>query len=851
MGLLINNNNLNNLNNNLTSNTTTNTHNTTPSKINHRIQRHNRIQNNTKLTSGNYIPQEAINKLNLNLNNNNINNNNSSNINNNNNSSNITTTTPQINSPQSFQSQFFDDNYNSEDSFSSQSSNNSNSAPICLIPKHQQKKNNINNNNNNLNNNSNNTHILSPINILHDDTDVKDSPDQHVDYLTHKWKEDEISKSWKYVTLRRSAVADSARLENASWRTWAQTRLNLKTISPEELNWSKENDVTWLYGPVITHDNETNFNDNDTNNNNNNNNETYETTPNDEHDNIISPNDHLKSILKKKSNVEKVISEASYSKLQHLLENRENRENKEKNFKFPSNSVSASNSITSSPMIDPTITNDPKFSPLMTNTNFSDSIIIPSHNLISPSPLPSNSSSYDNTNNNTNSDQSNNKILPSRIKSSLKTTSLLNNNNNNNNNLNTTPLTNSKHIHFNMRVDQCIAINDSDDYNNKSDDDYPIDKMVSSKYHEDHENNHFYSNDGFESDIDIDDNENDNDNYNGDDEKDFDEGFVLTPTIHVNISHKPNDGNNNNNNSNSNERDIITIAPLPATTLKFGSDDELDYPNDYNNNNSNYNNYNNNKMYTVSHNTKTNRGYDYYYDYNTVYSNNSNPTIYKPTETIKEKNNNNNMNNNIDTTDNTDDDDVEMYDVPVDFQMNESNTSINNLTGFPVYSYNDGVNIPSSDPAPLKRTESIGSKNSSQSLSSIKVGLSGLDLSKTGLKSSTGLGSKPQLFQLSQRSYDTPSQFIPKPQSLTNNRNKFLFDDSDDDSDDLMIDDNNDYQHNEILKFVKSGSSLSELNNKITSNPTIINNNNNNNNNNTNNNTFDFGSDSESDSESD
>jgi hypothetical protein len=29
-----------------------------------------------------------------------------------------------------------------------------------------------------------------------------------------------------------------ARLENASWRTWAKQRNKLKTISPETLNWS-------------------------------------------------------------------------------------------------------------------------------------------------------------------------------------------------------------------------------------------------------------------------------------------------------------------------------------------------------------------------------------------------------------------------------------------------------------------------------------------------------------------------------------------------------------------------------------------------------------------------------------
>ena len=39
----------------------------------------------------------------------------------------------------------------------------------------------------------------------------------------------------------------------------AQRRSNLKTISPEKVNWYKEIDVTWLYGPIVNdddHDNE-------------------------------------------------------------------------------------------------------------------------------------------------------------------------------------------------------------------------------------------------------------------------------------------------------------------------------------------------------------------------------------------------------------------------------------------------------------------------------------------------------------------------------------------------------------------------------------------------------------------
>lgn len=85
---------------------------------------------------------------------------------------------------------------------------------------------------------------------LHDDTDIAYEPSSHVDYLSHNWVEGDISKSWRYIVLRRKDVANSARLENASWRTWAQAKYRLKTVSPESVNWLKDSDVTWLYGPL-------------------------------------------------------------------------------------------------------------------------------------------------------------------------------------------------------------------------------------------------------------------------------------------------------------------------------------------------------------------------------------------------------------------------------------------------------------------------------------------------------------------------------------------------------------------------------------------------------------------------
>ncbi|ATY63089.1 protein phosphatase type 1 complex subunit Hex2/Reg1, putative [Cordyceps militaris CM01] len=83
-----------------------------------------------------------------------------------------------------------------------------------------------------------------------DDTTIASKPSRQVDYLSHDWKEEDIWTSWRYIVTRRGEVANSARLENASWRTWMKAKHNLKTISPESLNWLKDCDVTWLYGPL-------------------------------------------------------------------------------------------------------------------------------------------------------------------------------------------------------------------------------------------------------------------------------------------------------------------------------------------------------------------------------------------------------------------------------------------------------------------------------------------------------------------------------------------------------------------------------------------------------------------------
>ncbi|CDO73314.1 hypothetical protein BN946_scf185008.g76 [Trametes cinnabarina] len=87
-------------------------------------------------------------------------------------------------------------------------------------------------------------------NAVPDDSSFDTLPEGQVDYLSHNWKEEDVWRSWRSMTRQKNAIANGMRLENASWRTWWKQRNGLKTISPETLNWLKDSDVTWLYGPL-------------------------------------------------------------------------------------------------------------------------------------------------------------------------------------------------------------------------------------------------------------------------------------------------------------------------------------------------------------------------------------------------------------------------------------------------------------------------------------------------------------------------------------------------------------------------------------------------------------------------
>ncbi|KII85934.1 hypothetical protein PLICRDRAFT_56413 [Plicaturopsis crispa FD-325 SS-3] len=85
-----------------------------------------------------------------------------------------------------------------------------------------------------------------------DDSAVSTRPQGQVDYLSHDWQEEDVWRSWRNMTRQKNEIANGMRLENASWRTWWKQRNKLKTVTPETLNWLKDSDVTWLYGPLHT-----------------------------------------------------------------------------------------------------------------------------------------------------------------------------------------------------------------------------------------------------------------------------------------------------------------------------------------------------------------------------------------------------------------------------------------------------------------------------------------------------------------------------------------------------------------------------------------------------------------------
>ncbi|RCK55551.1 Resistance to glucose repression protein 1 [Candida viswanathii] len=464
--------------------------------------------------------------------------------------------------------------------------------------------------------------LQSPELLPHDDTDLTVEPSRHVDYLSHQWDVSDIWKSWRYVISKRKDVANAARLENASWRTWAQRRSNLKTISPEVVNWSKDSDVTWLYGPILK--------DDDHVNNENHEPDSVETTATSSVAGDISiakkctPRDTPKPILKRRTVEQLIISHSNLLKLQlatqlhqkkqdQMLKQQEE-QRKEHQLKHPDEYFDPEALLhkLNSQYKNFSGTNNSSVAKLQNLLNSSSSSTLKQDAMATEQPVVVPSSEQ---------------ISKEQEEENLTTSS------------SSQVSKSERHIHFNDEVMQCIAVDEySDDEDDEveydSDDDYDDNYDY---YDEDESSgNQLAQSQIYEGDDEsIDDEDEDTD----DDDDDDDGGFFIKVRSNSNAplisgQHSANANNDSpvepvrttslqteltedsESISTTNSRAFKTIQLLPSTSINYGSDESSDEENPYTS--------------SLSHNVNNeiSRGYDYYYDYNTVYTSNPNQTLY-------------------------------------------------------------------------------------------------------------------------------------------------------------------------------------------------------------------------------
>jgi hypothetical protein len=507
----------------------------------------------------------------------------------------------------------------------------------------------------------------SPDLLPHDDTDLATEPSQHVDYLSHQWDVSDISKSWRYVISKRKDVANSARLENASWRTWAQRRSNLKTISPEVVNWSKDSDVTWLYGPILRDDDGWEQDEKSAN---------LTTTDSHHHGpstatsavagDISIPNKSCltapKPILKRRTVEDMMISHSNLLKLQ-LATNKLYQQQREKQLLMQQQQreKEAHTQHDKTPEFDDYYAISAKLnSQYKQGTSSQSSSIVNLQNLLNKQNSTTNLASVKDS---LKSESSSKSVANQPTINDTKAGNTANEEATPNASLDN-PITiadgiadipdalvpesdlmtpkEERHIHFNDEVQQCIALNvyvDDDEYDDDDEDDYYDDEEVEEYYYQDSnesEDSYVYDsssgqNHGYgQASIYSSDQDGDEDGEDDDDEdEDEDGGFFLKvkslntplnaiiPGLGTSAISKEGELDDSASISTTSSKVYKTIEMLPSTNLNYGSsDEESDDENPYTS--------------SLSHNVNNNssRGYDYYYDYNTVYTVDPNHAIY-------------------------------------------------------------------------------------------------------------------------------------------------------------------------------------------------------------------------------
>ena len=516
-----------------------------------------------------------------------------------------------------------------------------------------------------------------------DDTDAMREPERHVDYLSHAWKESEISNSWKYIVLKKKKrdtdLVNATRLENASWRTWAKARNHLKTVSPATVNWSKDSDITWLYGPIVRDNNNGNdlddgdiqsTGDNDNKSSNNNNTNASSNDGNDEYERGYGSDDEtskriagtfnkvggyrgngtptgrnvgnrsgkrLKPILKKRT-VSEIIEENAQWRLnearRHFLEMKLSRRRQDPNdihddydmlaarvnaqyfddeqlaIQRPGSSGSGGSSKTVRIVVE-----EPEDSGATVGggTEISDESHAysdkPSAALSSVTNSPYSSSR-------SGGDQSSMSPSEGSASPAFSISSILVSKDPRGRTFGRGPASreksskSDKHIRFNDRVEQCIILKDSDTDESSYEPEASVESNASGSNHSRRQAKHTASRLSSGDDVSSERSSDLSSTDSNDEDEDEDHDGLF---INARFSRRP------SNVASKPSVDGITapspgkplrprIKFLPATTLNYGSDEESDSSSIYSYGNA------------VSHNVNTQRGYDYIYDYNSVYT---------------------------------------------------------------------------------------------------------------------------------------------------------------------------------------------------------------------------------------
>lgn len=433
---------------------------------------------------------------------------------------------------------------------------------------------------------------------VHDDSDLHYEPSRHVDYLSHDWKESDISACWRNIVSKRKDVTNSARLENASWRTWTKAKYNLRTVSPESVNWLKDCDITWLYGPLYNQPANV-----------------YNNDPGAQDDSAVpktpaAPVPGHKPILKKRTVSDKIFArQAGHSNTTkspetspEVLEQQQPQPQQKQAQSKPllAKSASAKNIPLALPQNNTSVAYDGGVSTYLRHHNYrhrprhgqSDEKIsrqinlqyrhMPGH-LLNQSPKQSQTGLIS-------SFSLNNSRNPSSVTVSVPQPPA------------------ERHIHFNDRVEQCIAI---ENYSDTSDSDMSDDS--------EDESAHRWGGRHDQTDSDSDSDE--------DEENENEPGLFLMLRSSSSISlHQPEGLSKLKSTRSSNH----SIALLPATTLKCPYDDLEDEQRRAEEANS--------VAYAMSHNTQTRKHIFSGYDYNSVYQSPAQSPTHSPSSSISSTN---------------------------------------------------------------------------------------------------------------------------------------------------------------------------------------------------------------------